>query len=32
MLVAEISAIYYEFEGGEVCETLEGAFELLFTF
>jgi hypothetical protein len=32
MLVAEISAIDYEFEGGEVCETLEGAFELLFTF
>ena len=32
MLVAEISAIDYEFEGGADGETLEGALELLFTF
>ena len=32
MLVAEISAIDYEFEGGAGGETLEGALELLFTF
>ena len=32
MLVAEISAIDYEFEGGANGETLEGALELLFTF
>ncbi|MEC8209894.1 MAG: hypothetical protein VX051_05490, partial [Verrucomicrobiota bacterium] len=32
MLVTEISAIDYEFEGGADGETLEGALELLFTF
>jgi hypothetical protein len=32
MLVAEISAIDYEFEGGANGETVEGALELLFTF
>ena len=32
MLVTEISAIDYEFAGGDNGETLEGALELLFTF
>jgi hypothetical protein len=32
MLVAEISVIDYEYEGGADGETLEGALELLFTF
>ncbi|RCL34466.1 MAG: hypothetical protein DBX01_03915 [Puniceicoccaceae bacterium] len=32
LLVAEISAVDYEFEGGADGETLEGALELLFTF